>query len=166
MEIRGKCISYSSYIKKKSTEKEKLLLTQIDKLEEKYEENIQTINSKKKDLENIRNHKLMGNMIRLNAKWINEGEKPTNYFLNLESRHFTNKIIPKLNKENGNEEVTVQKDILLEIENYYRSLYQNRNEQCDFDLNKILFDINCPVLNDVQKHPWKVKSHMKKQQWF
>ena len=64
MEIRGKCISYSSFIKKRSTEKEKLLMTQIDELEEKYEENIQTINLKKKELENIRNHKLMGNIVR------------------------------------------------------------------------------------------------------
>ena len=31
-------------------------------------------------------------------------EKPTNYFLNLENRHFTNKLIPKLiNEENSNE---------------------------------------------------------------
>lgn len=59
MEIRGKCISYSSYAKKKNNEKEKTLINQIKHLEEKYEENIQTINLKKKELENIRNHKLM-----------------------------------------------------------------------------------------------------------
>jgi hypothetical protein len=35
-------------------------LTQIDELKEKYEENIQTMNEEKKELENIRNHKLMG----------------------------------------------------------------------------------------------------------
>jgi hypothetical protein len=30
-----------------------------------------------------------------------EGEKPSHYFCNLESRKFTNKIIPNIQKENG-----------------------------------------------------------------
>lgn len=37
----------------------------------------------------------MGNLIRSRAKWINEGEKPTSYFLNLENKNFTNNVIPK-----------------------------------------------------------------------
>lgn len=32
----------------------------------------------------------MGIIIRFKASWINEGEKPTQYILNLENRHFTN----------------------------------------------------------------------------
>lgn len=153
MEIRGKCISYSSYIKKKSTEKEQSLLSQINQLEEKYEENIETINLKKKELENIRNHKLMGNIVRSKAKWISEGEKPTNYFLNLENRHFTNKIVPKLLKEDSTDEITSQNNILLEIENYYKNLYQSRNDLCDFNLDEIL-----PISNNKlnEKVPWRL----------
>lgn len=48
-EIRGKCLSYSSYAKKKkNNEKEKSFINLIKQLEEKYEENVQTINLKKK----------------------------------------------------------------------------------------------------------------------
>jgi hypothetical protein len=93
-------------------------------------------------------------------------DQPTKSFLNLENRYFTNKIIPTLIKENDNEEVTVQQEILLEIEKYYRSLYQNRNEQCDFDLNEMLLNTNYPKLNGTQKHHWKMKSPMKKQHWL
>ena len=68
----------------------------------------------------------MGNMIRANAKWVEEGEKPTNYFLNLENRHFTNKIIPKL-IGNGNEEVEIsdRTEILTELE-LFTKLYTQK----------------------------------------
>lgn len=45
------------------------------------------INEKRKYLENIRNHKLIGNTVRFRTKWVDEGEKTTKYFLNLENRH-------------------------------------------------------------------------------
>mgnify|MGYP003691527313 CR=1 FL=1 len=61
---------------------------------------------------------LKGNIIRSRAKWMDEGEKPTKYFLNLENRHYTNKTIPKLIKEESIE-ITDQKNILLEIEKFY-----------------------------------------------
>lgn len=81
MEIRGKCISYSSYAKNKNNEKETFFINQIKQLEEKYEEYIETINFKKEELENIRNHKLMGSLVRSRAKWTCERENPTSYFL-------------------------------------------------------------------------------------
>lgn len=50
-------------------------------------------------------------MVRSRAKWVDEEEKPTNYFLNLENRHYTNKIIPKLIKEEENlKEITNQRE--------------------------------------------------------
>ena len=60
--------------KKRNNEKEKNLLSEINNLEEKYEENLQQISDKKKELENIRNHKLLGNIVRSRAKWTDEGE--------------------------------------------------------------------------------------------
>ena len=38
--------------------------------------------------------------MRSRAKWMDEGENPTNYFLNFENRHYTNKTIPKIIKKN------------------------------------------------------------------
>lgn len=51
------------------------------------------INEKKKELENIRNEMVMGSFVR---SCFNEGDKPTNYFLNLENHHYTSKSIPKI----------------------------------------------------------------------
>lgn len=50
---------------------------------------------KKKELESIRKEKLLGHMIRSRARWIEEGEKPSKYFCNLESRNYLNKTIKK-----------------------------------------------------------------------
>ena len=40
----------------------------------KIEQNIEIINEKKKDLEELRNHKMNGCMIRSMAKWLNDGK--------------------------------------------------------------------------------------------
>ena len=58
-----------------------------------------TLIQKQKELENIRKHKLRGQIVRARAKWIEEGEKPSTYFCSLEARNFTSKQIPKKKKE-------------------------------------------------------------------
>lgn len=40
---------------------------------------------KKKELENLRNYRFIGSMVRFRVKWVDEGEKFINYFLNLEN---------------------------------------------------------------------------------
>ena len=57
------------------------------------------------------------------------GEKPSKYFLNLESRNFTSKVISKLVNENG-EEYTETQDILNYQKLYYKNLY---TESLNFD---------------------------------
>lgn len=57
--------------------KEKALIDDISKLEEIYE-SYQVLKDKKKEIEDIRSYKLIGNMIR--ARWVEEGEKLTSYF--------------------------------------------------------------------------------------
>lgn len=65
--------------------KEKGLLGQLLELQKEFEKHKDKINEKKKELENIRNDMpmVMGSLVRSCFKWINDGEKPTNYFLNL-----------------------------------------------------------------------------------
>lgn len=105
---------------------------------------------KKKESESIRQHKLMGNLIRSGAKWINEGEKPTSYFLNLENRNFTNKVIPKLTRIENNKhiEITKQTEILSEVEHFYKTLYtpQSLSEK-NIDPHAFLKDYNVPKVN-------------------
>ena len=42
-------------------------------------------------------------MLRSRSRYEELGEKPTKYFLQLENRNYTNKVINKLVDENGNE---------------------------------------------------------------
>ena len=60
----------------------------------------------------------LGAITRSKAKWVEEGEKNTKYFLNLEKRNFNNKYIRKLITKN-NEEITSLKDIINEEMQFY-----------------------------------------------
>jgi hypothetical protein len=53
---------------------------------------------------------MKGKLVRSRAQWVDKGEKPTKYFCGLESKNYTSKIIPKVEKDNG-DIVTDQKEI-------------------------------------------------------
>ena len=52
-------------------------------------------------MESLRNEKTKGKLVRSRAQWVDEGEKSTKYFCELESKNYTSKIIPKVEKDNG-----------------------------------------------------------------
>ena len=124
-------------------------------MEEEYEKWGYEIKEKKGKLENLRKLKLQGNIERSRAKWVNEEEKPTKYFLHLEKRNFTNKIIPKVQKKtNEIKKIVEQAEILQEVETFYKTLYtgtpqniENRNTEL-FDFLKV-HDV--PKLDEILK---------------
>ena len=81
---------------------------------------------------------MQGYLIRSRAQIIEDDEKPTNYFCNLEKHHFTSKITPNLEKSNGtiiNEQATV----LREVKTFYENLYSSTDaELIDVDLKHVL----------------------------
>ena len=148
MEIRGKTISYSSYIKKQKIQRENLLSEEINRLEQTLnEDTINLLNTKKNELENIRKERLKGAFIRSRAKWIEEGEKPSKYFCHLESRNFTNKLIPKIVESDGTV-IKNQKEILEKTKSFYQSLYGSREDSItNIDLENELHFPNIPKLS-------------------
>jgi len=80
--IRGKIISYSSYMEKQLSE---LYANNGNETE------IQDTESK---LTQLRENKIKGIMTRAKAKWGVEGEKCSRYFCNLEKRNFVEKTMP------------------------------------------------------------------------
>ena len=64
MEIRGKTISYSAYKKKQNINLEKKLIQSIHYLETLTEPDMELIDSKKEELENLRRDKLQGIIVR------------------------------------------------------------------------------------------------------
>ena len=79
---------------------------------------------KKVELEEIREYKLKGALIRSRWQNINMGEKPTKTFLNLENNNSISKHIREL--EVDNHSITQPEEILEEMRNFYGSLYQRR----------------------------------------
>ena len=146
MEIRGKTISYSAYKKKKGKEKEDSLQEEIANLEKSTEINFDLLETKKEELENIRKEKIKGVIIRSRVRWAEEGEKPTKYFCNLESRNYINKTISKIEKENG-QTITKQEDILNEVKQFYQNLYKNHDAHENQD-NEII-----SILENIQPNP-------------
>ena len=99
MELRGKSISYSSFIKKENETQEKEIERKIEEIEHNLTpENSIALDELKDQLQTLRKHKMHGHLIRSRAKIIEEDEKPTKYFCNLETHNYSNKIIPKIEK--------------------------------------------------------------------
>ena len=101
LQIRGKTISYAAWKKKEQNKTENFLQNEINSLQQSLnvspcEETQRKLTQKQNELQGLREHKMCGISIRSKANWITRGEKSTKYFLNLEKRHYTNKLIPKL----------------------------------------------------------------------
>lgn len=153
MEIRGKTISYSAYKKKQNQERENILIKDIQNLENSPDPDLELIETKREELENLRKEKLHGVIVRSRVRWAEEGEKPTRYFCSLESRNYVNKIIPKVVKDDGSA-LTKQEDILDDVKNFYKKLYGSfdDNAEQDLEIQNLLNSISInPKLNEDDK---------------
>ena len=134
MMIRGNTIKYSSEKKKKRVKEENALEEDIKRLENEICLNGINVNNqtvvnlvqKQNELVNLRNEKIEGVMLRSKCRYMDLGEKPTNYFFSLETRNYTSKVINKLIEEDI--EYTKTKDVLNCQKQFYEKLYDNVNE--------------------------------------
>ena len=86
IEIRGKSISFSSYKKKETEKREKELISKIKLLEANLSQtNNNEIEILKEELNTIRINKMHGILVRSRAKIIEDDERPTNFFCNLDN---------------------------------------------------------------------------------
>ena len=136
VKTRETTIKFSSDLRKNRDRREEYLIKEIDRIEKSLNlaQMTDLLSDKKIQLQDIRNEKLKGNMIRSRAQWLSEGEKPTKFFCGLESKNFVNKTIKKLETDNGI--ITNQKEILTEVKNFYQNLFSNK----DHELQDIDFD--------------------------
>ncbi|KAJ8028516.1 hypothetical protein HOLleu_30774 [Holothuria leucospilota] len=75
------------------------------------------------ELTDIIANEIEGALIRSKVKWIEEGEKSTKFFFNLEKSRQKKKVMRQILKDNG-ELITDQKSIMKEQVSFYRSLYR------------------------------------------
>ena len=102
---------------------------------------LQSLNKERQNLVSEQNRyytqKAQGAQIRSRAKWVEEGEKNTSFFLKLERKHQTNNIINSIQTQNGNV-VYNSDDILKESVDFYQTLYSKQS--IDRDLFGSFFD--------------------------
>lgn len=92
LSIRGATIQYCSRKKKLKNERIKLLEEEIKQLEilrnsNDSEDILQKLTDAQNRLEEFRKDYIEGLFIRTKLNWIEQGEKPTKYFLSLEKRN-------------------------------------------------------------------------------
>ena len=136
---------------KKTLQKFKIKLSAKDNIEEmEYQEYIRAKSDWESHIATISS----GIILRSKAKWVEEGEKNTKYFLNLEKRNFNNTCIKTLfNKDN--EEITDMKQILQEQKTFYENLYTsklNKTNTYAENANNFFTDNDMPKLSNLDKN--------------
>jgi len=126
-ETKKLSIEYSKKRRKEQNNKKKELEEELDYLENQEFENKESIFNRieiiKEELKLIYNKEAQGAIIRSRTQWVEEGEKSTAYFFNLEKSNAIKKNIRKI--KDNNKEISDQESILIYIENYYKNLYKN-----------------------------------------
>ena len=105
------------------------------------EETLDNLETKKTMLNNIQKEKIEGMMLRSRSRYEDLGEKPTRYFLNLETRNYTSKVIHKLVNTEG-EEFTSTADILKCQTDFYKDLYKKVDSKDNVSIQSVLGDNN------------------------
>ena len=108
-------------------------MEEIQGLENTDNINYKLLYEKRKELYDVRKVKMEGAKVRSKARWINDGEKVTKYFCNMENRNYASKCMNSIRKENGTL-ITGQLEILNETMSFYKDLYSNRHT-LDINLN-------------------------------
>ena len=128
VEIRNFCIDFGKNLSCQTRNEQATLSQQLASLESQLANNPQNENIKieylkvKQKLEILQVHRARGAQIRARLKWIEEGEKNSKFFCNLEKARNKNKIITRIIKDSGNI-ITDQREVLEEQVNFYNSLY-------------------------------------------
>ncbi len=135
-EIRKFSIAFSKRKRRNTRNRKDRLekdLAHLESLEYRNIEDIyQQIDKTKVELNKIYEEESQGIIVRSRAQWVEEGEKSTAYFFNLEKTNCIKKNIKKL-KHNG-KEILNQEMILKTIENYYTALYKEDKIEIEHNL--------------------------------
>ena len=94
--LRGITIKYASRKKKSIALREKALIEALERLDNLASDDPHDIEEQEmriNELNQIRQDKMEGVLLRAKARWIEEGERPTKYFCGLEKRQYTKKYI-------------------------------------------------------------------------
>ena len=130
--LRTTTISFAIYKTIVRESEEKKLMKEINHLEDKAQkcpsqDIMDNLEIAKEKMEQIPKYKLDGIITRARAKWHEEGEKSTAYFLSLEKRAFSDKLIVSLKGTSG--ELITSKDRIVDVlVNHYTDMFKRRSD--------------------------------------
>ena len=130
--IRNETIKYATYKKKETNKEGKELTNEINELQNKISESTET--------------KLNGLILRSKANIVEHDEKNSKYFASLEKKRSETKLISRLCVNNVIS--TNQKEILTEIQTFYKNLY-NKREMSNSKYN--FFDQSINKLSNIDQ---------------
>ena len=163
MELRSKTIAYSKEKRCKLRNKEEALQKELQELDFKIcngdyfdQDILGKFEAAKEELKRL--HEIRGKetMFRSKMKWIEQGEKPTKYFHNLEKTNYEKKLVREVKLENE-ETISNPAQVNKEIEDFYRKMYTAKinanmdNHTLEQKFNDFIEDLNIPQLNDEEK---------------
>ena len=126
--LRGEIIRFAKKLKRNASKKEKELEKEITNLNnivntgQYTKELYNTLIEKNEEMIQIRKKEMNGMQIRSRANWLEYGEKPSKFFLNLESKNMINKNMTELETDMG--KITDQGKILEAVKRFYEDLYK------------------------------------------
>ena len=112
------------------------------------EDNIQSYNIYKKELDSIHDHIAEGIRIRSKCDCYEYGKKSTKFFLNLEKKRGNQNQIRKLIIDE--KEIDGDVEILKKIESFYETLFKSQSFKNVSEIEKFLCGITTPSLNNDQ----------------
>ena len=89
-------------------------------------------------------------MFRSKCKWVEEGEKATKYFFNLEKRNYNRKVVTEIDTETGTL-IADNAQILTEIEDYYKDLYSSKTTNSQESFENFIQNVEIPKLSVQEK---------------
>ena len=107
VQLRGVLIKFAAAEKRKDQKFEQNLIQQISNIEMECnsknndQHSLSKLESLNTELIEHRRVKIEGKILRNRAQWVEQGEKSTKFFLQLEKSTYTNKTIKKLEKEDS-----------------------------------------------------------------
>ena len=135
MEIRAKTIKFSKSKRSELKKRELTLQTELEELDRKIcnrttnmdqdQDVLKAYDAAKGELKEIYNLRCKEAIFRSRAKWIEEGEKPTKYFFNLEKRNYEKKTILQVKLENGKTTSDLKK-VNKEIGRFFSNMFTTK----------------------------------------
>jgi exonuclease III len=156
IQIREHCITYSTRKKHLHKNHMKTLQERLDVIDRQLSSNPYKANLQadkeiiKRELDIYAIHEARSAQVRSRTKFVEEGEKNTKYFLNLEKARANAKIMDRLKTSDG-ATVVNQHDILKEQTSFYSAIYKKKGDFNENKANDFIRGATIPHISDEQK---------------